>query len=61
MTSFELKGEGILQEVWTNNSYEGIRDYVLSNRDLLFLKQIFDENPNAMTLDDATIRRDLTA
>jgi hypothetical protein len=49
MAAFELKGEGILQGIDTDNSYESIRNYVLSNKDLMFLKQSYDENPGAMT------------
>lgn len=49
---FELKGEGILQGVQTSNSYDDLRAYVLQNRELMLLKNLFDENPQAMTVAD---------
>ena len=50
MTQFEVKGEGILQTIGTNNTYEAIRGYVMANKELMFLKQKFEDNPSALTL-----------
>lgn len=59
-TQFELKGESILSFLPSNNTYEELREYVLSHKDLMLLKQLFDDNPAAMTADQATSRPALT-
>lgn len=57
---FEIKGEGILTAIPTYHSYDEIRSYVLTNRDLMFLKQQFDENPYAITVNEITRKEAMT-
>ncbi len=44
---FDLKGAGIITPIQTNRQYDEISNYVSARKNLLFLRQRFDENPQA--------------
>jgi hypothetical protein len=50
--SFDLKGAGILSPLPTSRKYGDITVFAAKNRELLALKQRFDENPNANFIQD---------
>lgn len=43
--SYELKGAGIVSQVYTPKRYESLQSYVDQNKYILNLRQRFDENP----------------
>jgi hypothetical protein len=51
-TTFDIKGEGIISAVSTPHSYSSIKHYVSSKKDLISLKQRFDENSQAIVISD---------
>ena len=57
---FELKGEGILEVIEYNLNYQEIKNFVQGNKDLMFLKQQFDENTDAVTIADLKPRVPIT-
>jgi hypothetical protein len=50
--SFDLKGEGILAPLPTSRKYGDITVFAAKNKEMLNLKQRFDESPQANFVHD---------
>mmetsp|Transcript_12490 Transcript_12490/g.12244 ORF Transcript_12490/g.12244 Transcript_12490/m.12244 type:complete len:132 (-) Transcript_12490:1395-1790(-) len=47
---YDLKGESIISGMGSNHSYEVVKHYVKTFKELLYLKQLFDDDPKAMLI-----------